>query len=451
MKIYGASKDLIMAALKSGEMTIALYGLGRMGLPLAGILADRGAMVLGVDSDPDVVASVNRGNSHIIGEPGLQKLVHKNVVAGRLKASSDFIGAARNADVMIIVVPTPLDHDHHPDLSNLTSLYKQISKGLDKGDLVIQESMVPPRATREIVVPILEESGLRLGEFGVAYCPEHARYGSVIQDIRESAPKVVGGADPISTEAAAALYSAINSRGVIPVRDATTAEAVKIFAAVYRDANIAIANELAIVSDELGVNALEVFGAAEKGGMASFFRPGCGVGGHCIPVCGHTIIGAVKSDTRLLALVREINNGMPAHTVQLTRRALNKVGIEMSKANVLVLGVTYRGDIKDTLNSPSIAIIQCLNDQCKGVYAFDPLLLDKVENWGAHVVKDLSEVGKDIPIDAIIVASDHSMFKEMDWSDLARRVRQKIVVDGRHCLDRQSMTEAGWAVFGIGT
>lgn len=451
MKVYGASKDSIIAALKSGEITIALYGLGRMGLPLAGILADRGAMVLGVDSDPDVVASVNRGKSHIIGEPGLQKLVYKNVAAGRLKASSDIIGAAGKADVMIIVVPTPLDHDHHPDLSNLTSLYKQISKGLDRGDLVIQESMVPPRATRQIVVPILEESGLRLGEFGVAHCPEHAKYGSVIQDIRESAPKVVGGADPTSTEAAAALYSAINSRGVVPVRDATTAEAVKTFAAVYKDANIAIANELAIVSDELDVSVLDVFSAAEKGGMATFFRPGCGVGGHCIPVCGHTIISTVTSGTRLLSLVREINNGMPAHTVQLTRRALNQAGIEMSEANVLVLGVTYRGDIKDTLNSPSITIIQCLNDQCKQVYAFDPLLLDEVENWNANVVKDLSEVGKDVPIDAIIVASDHSMFKEMDWSDLARRVRQRIVVDGRLCLDRQSMTEAGWVVFGIGS
>jgi UDP-N-acetyl-D-mannosaminuronic acid dehydrogenase len=451
MKVYGAGKDLITAGLKSGEITIALYGLGRMGLPLAGIFADCGARVLGVDIDPNVVASVNRGDSHVIGEPGLQGLVRENVAAGRLRASSDFVDAAKKADIMVIVVPTPLDHDHNPDLSNLTSLYKQISKGLDKGDLVIQESTVPPRTTSEIIVPILEESGLRLGEFGVARCPEHAKYGSVIQDIRGSASKVVGGADEASTAAAAALYSAINSRGVIPVRDSTTAEAVKTFAGVYKDVNIAIANELAIISDDLGVNALEVFSAVERAGMATFFRPGCGVGGHCIPVCGHTIISAVKSDTRLLSLVREINNSMPAHIVQLTRRVLNEVGIEMREANVLVLGITYRGDIKDTLNSPSIAIIQCLNEQCNEVYAFDPLLLDEVENYGANVVNDLSEVGKDVHIDAIIVASDHSMFKEMDWSDLGGRVRQKIVVDGRHCLDRQRMKEAGWAVFGIGT
>jgi UDP-N-acetyl-D-mannosaminuronic acid dehydrogenase len=450
MKVYGTEKDLIAAGLKSGEITIALYGLGRMGLPLAGIFADYGARVLGVDIDPDVVASVNRGDSHVTGEPGLQGLVRENVAAGRLRASSDFVDAAKKADVIVVVVPTPLDHDHNPDLSNLTSLYKQISKGLDKGDLVIQESTVPPRTTSEIILPILEGSGLRLGEFGVARCPEHAKYGSVIQDIRGSASKVVGGADEASTEAAAAIYSAINSRGVISVRDTTTAEAVKAFAAVYKDVNIAIANELAIISDELGVNALEVFSAVRRAGMATFFQPGCGVGGHCIPVCGHTIISAVKSNTRLLSLAREINDGMPAYTVQLTRRGLNEAGIEMSKANVLVLGITYRGDIKDTLNSPSIAIIQCLNMQCNEVYAFDPLVLDEVENYGAKAVGDLSEVGKDFHIDAIIVASNHSMFNEIDWNDLGGRVRRKIVVDGRHCLDCQKIREAGWAIFGIG-
>lgn len=219
---------------------------------------------------------------------------------------------------------------------------------------------------------------------------------------------------------------------------------------MHKDVNIAIANELAILSNELGVNALEVFNAAERAKMATFFRPGCGVGGHCIPVCGHTIINAVKYNPDLLSLAREINNRMPAYTVELIRRGLNQAGIEMSKANVLILGLTYRGDIKDTLNSPSIEIIQYLNKQCNTVYAYDPLLNDEAENYGVSILSDLSEVGEDVSVDAIVVASDHTIFREMDWNDLGRRIRRKIVVDGRHCLDHLKMKDAGWSIFGIG-
>jgi len=162
VKVYGAAKDRITKAFKSGDVTIALYGLGRMGLSLAGIFADCGARILGVDINTDVVASVNRGDSHVTGEPGLKGLIKKNVAAGRLSASSNVVDAAKKADVMVIVVPTVLDSNHIPDLSNIKSLYKEISRGLDKGDLVIQESTVPPRTTSQIIVPILEESGLKL-------------------------------------------------------------------------------------------------------------------------------------------------------------------------------------------------------------------------------------------------------------------------------------------------
>jgi len=285
----------------------------------------------------------------------------------------------------------------------------------------------------------------------VARCPEHAKYGSVIQDIRGSSLKVVGGEDDASTDATVAIYSVINSRGVIPISNSTAAEAVKTFAAVYKDVNIAIANELAMISGELGINVLEVFRALEKAGMANFFSPGCGVGGHCIPVCGYKIVSAIEGKAMLLSLAREINDGMPAFTVELVRRGINGAGIEMKKANVLVMGVTYRGDINDTLNSPSVLIVQLLNKYCNEVYTFDPMLLDEVEEYEAIIVNDLSEVGKSIYIDAVIVATDHSMFKELYWNEFGSRVRHKIIVDGRNCLDHLQMREDGWTIFGIGT
>ena len=219
---------------------------------------------------------------------------------------------------------------------------------------------------------------------------------------------------------------------------------------MYKDVNIAIANELAMISDELGINALEVFRATEIAGMANFFRPGCGVGGHCIPVCGYKLSSAVEGKTRLVSLAREINDSMAAYTVKLIRRGLKGVRIEMKEANVLVMGVTYRGDIKDTLNSPSVLIIQLLNEYCNLIYAFDPMLLDGVEEYGAISINDLSEVGNGIYIDAVIVATDHSMFKEIDWNEFGSRVRHKIIVDGRNCLDPLQMREEGWTIFGIG-
>lgn len=451
MKIYGAEKNKITRALKSGEITIAVYGLGRMGLPLAAVFADCGARVIGADINPDVVSSINRGDCYVIGEPGLAELIEKNVTAGRLRATHDLLDAAKQADVMVIVVPTVLDSEHNPDLSNVKSLCKVISKGIEKGDIVIQESTVPARTTTDIILPILEESGLKRGEFGVARCPEHAKYRSVIQDIKGSHRKVVGGVDDASTQAAAAIYSLINSMGVITVRDSTTAEAVKLFAAVYKDVNIALANELAVISNELGISAMEVFEVLNRPpAYAHVFTPGCGVGGHCIPVCGYGITSAVKGDTRLLSLAREINDGMAGFTVDLVQRALQEKGVELNDANVLVMGVTYRGGVKDTLHSPSISIIRFLINTCSNVYAYDPLLLDEVVQYSAEVVNDLSQVGKDVQIDAVIIASDHSEFKALDWNNLGIQLRHKVIVDGRQCLDVLKMRDEGWTIFGIG-
>ena len=451
MKIYGADKNKITQALKSGKITIAVYGLGRMGLPLAAVFADCGARVIGVDINPDIVYSVNCGDCYVVGEPGLAELIEKNVTSGRLSATSNIVDAAQQANVMIIVVPTGLDSEHNPDLSNVKSLCKQISKGLNKRDIVIQESTVPPRTTTDIIFPILEESGLKRGEFGLARCPEHARYGSVIQDIRGSHRKVVGGIDDASTQAAAVIYSVINSTGVITVRDSTTAEAVKLFAAVYKDVNIALANELAVISNELGISAMEVFEVLNKPpAYAHVFTPGCGVGGHCIPVCGYGITSSVKGDTRLLSLAREINDGMAGYTVDLVQRGLQEKGVELKDANVLVMGLTYRGGVKDTLNSPSISIIRSLINTCSDVYAYDPLLHDEVPKYGAEIVNDLSQVGKDVQIDAVIIASDHSEFKALDWNNLGIKLRHKVIVDGRQSLDVLKMKNDGWNIYGIG-
>jgi len=452
MKIYGIEHVRAASAIKSGSVTLAVYGLGRMGLPLAAVFASAGAKVIGVDINESVVAAINRGNSPIIGEPGLAELIQESVASERLEATSDSVNAAREADLMIIVVPAGLDSERRPDLSNVKSLYKKISKGLAVGDMVIQESTVPLRCSEDVLYPLmLKHSGINSGEFGFARCPEHGRYGTVIENIKGTHCKVVGGIDPNSTRAAAAVYSVVNETGVISVRNTTTAEAVKLFAASYKDVNIALANELAKVCDDTGIDALEVFETLRRPpAYIPVFQPGCGVGGHCVPVCTYGIRSAVQVDTPLIAVARATNDGMAAYTVGLVQQGLLEYGKALDDANVLVMGLTYRGDIKDTLNSPALTIIASLTGQCNRIYAYDPLLGDEVGQYGTTNINNLTEVGQNIQIDAIVVTSDNSEFTEINWNEFAQRVRHRVIIDGRNVLDLDTMRNNGWTAYGIG-
>ncbi len=446
MKIYRADKNEIQKALINGNLTVAVYGLGKMGLPLAAVFAEMGAKVIGADIDKKVVDAINEGLCHIEGEPELVELVEKNVKRKRLSATADLITAAKKSDVMVIIVPTFLDENNNPDLSIISSVCNNISQGLKKGDLVIVESTVPPRTTRDILLPILLESGLHEGDFGLAFCPERTSSGRAILDITGAYPKVVGGIDKESTMAAEAVYSIINAKGVISVSDATTAEAVKVFEGLYRDVNIALANELSLVCAELDISAIEVFNVANTQPYCHLHMPGCGVGGHCIPVYPYFIIKNVNASTELLKLARKINDGMALYTVNLVKAALNRSKMSLEGSNILVLGVVYRGGVKETRKSPAVEIIKILRKEGAGVYAFDPLLKDEVSRFGATPL-NLDEA-KDM--DAVVIAADYKEFKEINWEELGRRMRRRVLVDGRQIVDPQKVMKAGFKFYGIG-
>lgn len=445
MKIYGQPEQTIMQALTSGDVTIAVYGLGKMGLPLAAVFADAGACVIGVDIDENVVDAINHGICHVTGEPGLPELVKRNVDNHRLSATSDLVRAAKDADVMVILVPTLLDEHNNPDMSIVESVCENIAEGLETGDFVIQESTVPPRTTENLILPILEKSGLHLGDFGVAHCPERTSSGRAIVDITAAYPKIVGGLDERSTETARAVYSSINKKGVIAVSNATAAESVKVFEGLYRDVNIALANELAMICDELGIDATEVFDAANTQPYSHIHAPGCGVGGHCIPVYPYFIINTVKSGTDMLKLARRINDDMPEYTVNMLTHALADLGTMISGARVLVLGVTYRGDVNETRFSPAIDLINELKKGGAEVFAYDPLV-EGVERFGA-IPCDLDSIDG---IDAILIASDHAEFRNIDWDRISKRMRHKVVVDGRGVVDAAALRDRGYLYRAVG-
>jgi UDP-N-acetyl-D-mannosaminuronic acid dehydrogenase len=450
--LYGsdAPNDEQRDALTGGEVPIAVYGLGKMGLPLASVYADVTENVTGVDVDPEVVESVAAGENHIAGEPGLDELVSGVVESGSLSATVDGAEAARDARVHVVIVPTLIDEDSRPDLSVVEAVMGDIAAGIAPGDVVILESTVPPRSCIDRVLPLLEaESGLERGEFGVAFCPERTSSGRAVEDIRGAYPKIVGGVDEESTRVAELIYGEISDNEVIPVSDATTAEAVKVFEGVYRDVNIALANELTKHAEELDISVLEAIEAANTQPFCDLHVPGAGVGGHCIPYYPQFLIQEFEADSRLMETARDINDTMPGYTAELALNGLAEQGIDSEGAEVLVLGLTYRAGVDELRATPAMGVIERLASAGATVTAVDPVTdtYEPFEEAGADVVS-LSEA-REGSYDAVVLVTAQSAFEELDVPALGSGRGSLVVVDGRQALTELQERDVYYKGIGI--
>ena len=442
MNLLELSKEDIKERFKNGELKVALFGLGKMGLPLASVFADKGARVIGVDIDEERVAAINSGENPVREEPGLDELVKKIVEAGKLKATTDGVKASKEADLMIILVPTMIDDHGNVNLEPVYDVTKKIAKGLARGNIVITEATMPP-GTTESLIPILEESGLKLGEFGLAHCPERTMTGTAIRDITGQYPKIVGANDDRALRAVSAIYEVINAKGVIPMSSIKAAEAVKVFEGVYRDVNIALANELALFCEEQNLDALEIFKAANSQPYCHIHRPGAGVGGHCIPVYPWFVMNLAKRPTKLIRTAREINDDMPRHMVELTVKALNSAGLSAKNANILVLGLTFRGDVYEFRKSPSIPYLNLIKEWSDNIYVYDPICSEKdAKRFGVRWFEGYENM------DIIVIMNDAREFKNLNLENL--NMRHKIIVDGRSLININRAKELGYMYLGVG-
>jgi nucleotide sugar dehydrogenase len=429
-------------------LTIAVYGLGKMGLPLASVMADSGASVVGVDIDESVVEQVNDGKCPIDGEPRVPELVATHA-GDRLTATLDGVDASERADVMIVLVPTLVDDDGHPALDAIVDAARDISAGVSTGDLVILESTVPPGTTAGPFADALEsETELRAGaDFGVAHCPERTSSGRVVADLTSSYPKIVGGTTSEATEGATEIYDVINEVGVHPLDSATAAEAVKVFEGVYRDVNIALANELGKACEEWGLDSKAVFDAANSQPYCEIHVPGVGVGGHCIPVYPHFVTNRA-SETPLVETARTVNLGMPTHTVDVLEALLAEEGREIEHARVLVLGLTYRAGVNELRYAPALDVLSELNDRDANLHAHDPLLsADRIQECGATPVADPEGNHQ---FDGVILATGHDEYHDLDLDALREQMRTPTLVDGRRFFDTDDVASFTAAVIGNG-
>ena len=440
--LYDAATDEAAqrAAFTGGEVPVAVYGLGKMGLPLAAVYASVSGNTVGVDVDESVVETINAGDCHVKREPGLPELVSETVDDGALRATTDSRAAAAEATVHVLMVPTLLTDEKEPDLSILLSAVRDIGAGLSPGDLVIVESTVPPRTTADRVAPLLvEESGLPEGSFGVAACPERTVSGEALADIRGTHPKVVGGVDDESSRLAGLIYDEISDNDVITTTDATVAEAVKVFEGVYRDVNIALANQLATYAEQLDTDLTEAIDVANTQPFCDIHAPGPGVGGHCIPVYPYFLTGAFDVDDPLLTTAREVNDGMAEYTASLLWRLLEAHGVDRPDPRVLLLGLTYKANIEELRNTPAIPVANFLAEAGASVIGVDPMLDDWSTDQGGDDAGESELDGIEYcpvdemyepEIDAVVLVTPHDEFAEADWDAF-----DAPILDGRGAID----------------
>lgn len=403
---------------------IAVIGLGYVGLPLSRLAAKKGYKVIGIDIDESKVKEIN------------QKF--------GFKATSDF-SLASLARIFIICVPTPVYENRLPNYEPVTLACMNIAPLLKPKDLVILESTVNPGVCESIVMPTLEKySSLKSGEFLLAHCPERINPGDTKWDV-SNIPRVVGGLNEESTDKAISFYESLISAPVKRMNSLKEAEAVKVVENSFRNINIAFVNELAQSFARLGIDVVNVIeGASTKPFAFMAHYPGCGVGGHCIPVDPYYLIDYAKKNGyshKFLSLACKINEQMPEFTVNLLRQELENTGMELEDSTVAVLGLTYKADVADIRESPSFEIIKELEIRGAKVKAFDPYIKN---GSGA---KNLDEALEGA--DAAVVATNHKEFLEISPSMLLAN-KVKILIDGRNCLDKDPFTEAGISYRGIG-
>lgn len=420
--------DTLRQAILNRTARFGVIGLGYVGLPLGAAFAESGFKVTGFDVSAATVEALNRGTSHIrdIEDATLQPLVD----AGSLSATTDMDRLA-DVDVMSICVPTPLSKTRDPDISFVAAATEQVARTLRRGQLVILESTTYPGTTREVILPRLEESGLKANEdFFLAFSPERIDPGNATYGIRNT-PKIVGGLDETSTALATLFYQqAIET--VIPVSSPEAAEMVKLLENTFRSVNIALANETALICDRLGLDVWEVTDAAASKPFGFMpFYPGPGIGGHCIPLDPHYLSWKMKTlnyRTRFIELASEINSSMPRHVVNKVASGLNEMEKSVKGADILVLGVAYKADIDDSRESPALDIIGLLQEMGARVSYHDPYILEVLLPAGPLQSEDLT-AERIADADCVVIATNH---KAVDTARIVKHAR--LILDTRNSL-----------------
>ena len=472
---YGYSPKDIEKKIKSGAFKIAVYGLGHIGAPLASVWLRQGAHVIGVDKSSKVLKNARIGKTHLQLEPGVNEAFTKGIEDNRFKIYEDLVKASLDSYFKMICVPV-LAANGSADLTAIKDVATSIGKGLKKFDVVALNPSVPPGTTEEIVLPILEkESGFKAEtDFYMIYNPERIYEGRAIEDIEQRYPAIVSGTGVRSINIGVRIYSIIFKKGVIAMSSIRTAETEKLLEGVYRDVNIALANELAKFCEKVGVDFWEARNAANSQPFCHIHKPGVGVGGACIPIYPQFILHTadrMKIDCSITRMSRNINDSMAAYCVeqaielleegkeeknnikkhgreQLKKRSFVNKG--MDEVIITLLGLAFRGGVSDTRSSPTYKVIDEFQKRMKvkEIRVHDPLVINDPALSGKQnniiLTSNLNEAIQGT--DLIMLIADHPEYRTLTPADLGGIP----LYDGRGMLDRSKFKHLAFASIGIG-
>ena len=439
--------------LDENEISVCVIGIGRIGLPTALSFAKSGFKTIGVDINEELVNKIKNKDFPLKDEPGYQEIFNNVINNDKFSATTKIEDIVPNCQIILLSLPTPMDQNNVPDYTALRIVASQLKNIISIGSIIIVESTIEPGFIENEFIKIIEnkEHQIKAGKnIGVGVCPETANPGEIIKDF-ENLPRLVGATDEKTSEIITKIYQHVFPVELIKMPDCKTANAVKLTTNVFRDVNIAFVNELALLFEKLGIDIQTVLDAADKKYNFQVHYPGAGVGGPCLPVNSYQILNSAKEIgndfLKIVKVSREINESMPYHVVDLLKDALNEINKKLETSKILILGVSYKPNVKDIQLSPAQVIISELQKFGAEIKIFDPFFKDTTV-YGIKTANDLEEIISDV--DAAIIVTSHNEFKKINPEYFSTKMKSPILVDTRGIMDIHAVKKAGLIFRGLG-
>ncbi len=425
-------------SISTGNLKICVVGIGRIGLPTALSFAKSGLATIGVDINTDLVNKINSNDYPLKDEPGYDIIFNEVVTNKKFHASTKIESIVPNSNVILLSLPTPMNNENIPDYSALKSVCKQLGDLLQSNSLVVVESTIEPGFVENELIQIIEsgKNNLIAGEnFSIGVCPETANPGEIMHDFTKL-PRLVGAIDDETREKIIQLYKHVFSVELIPMSNCKTANAVKLTTNVFRDVNIAFVNQITLLFDKLGIDTLEVLEAAKRKYNFQVHYPGPGVGGPCLPVNSYQMLNSAKQfDSEMLSLVkigREINESMPNHVIELIISGLKEANKKISNSTILLLGISYKPEVKDIQITPAENIIKKLKKLGAKIKIYDPFF-KSTNVFEIETENNIEQALSDV--DSVVLLTAHKEFNNLSPSFIASKIEMPVIIDTKRVFD----------------
>ena len=425
----------VRKSLDSKTLRVCVIGIGRIGLPTALSFAKSGLQTIGVDINENLVQNINSGKFPLKDEPGYNEIFDDVIKNKKFSATTNIEEVVPNSDLILLSLPTPMDENNIPDYSALRNVATKLSEILSPNSLVIVESTIEPGFIEDEMVSIISKSGrLEIEKnFFIGVCPENANPGEILHDFT-NLPRLVGGINHNITKIIKAIYKFVFSVELVEMPDCKTANAVKLTTNVFRDINIAFVSELSLMFDKLGIDTIKVLEAAKKKYNFQVHYPGAGVGGPCLPINSYQLLNTGKRTGSKLSIIeagRKINENMPEHVIELTSDAFKECKKSIQNSEILILGVSYKPDVKDIQLSPAEHIIRKLQDLGANIHIYDPYFSSS-QVFGITSEDNIEDIIS--KVDAVIIVTGHDEFKKLQIHTFTK-MQHPILIDTRGIID----------------